>query len=135
MNLVADEGVDRAVVERLRRDGHEVVYVAELSPSVADEEVLQEANARSAVLLTADKDFGELVFRRASYTPGSSCSAWRAWRTRPRRRSWPRSVVIAQRNSSERSASCRQDRSGFGERHDDPRGSNFGMQPTACGRG
>lgn len=49
MNLVADEGVDRPVVERLRRDGHEVVYVAELSPSVADEEVLRHANAGNAL--------------------------------------------------------------------------------------
>jgi predicted nuclease of predicted toxin-antitoxin system len=64
VNLVADEGVDRAVVERLRQDGHEVLYVAELSPSVSDEEVLQQANARNAVLLTADKDFGDLVFRQ-----------------------------------------------------------------------
>jgi len=64
VNLVANEGVDRPVVERLRQDGHDVVYVAELSPSITDEEVLQEANARTAVLLTADKDFGELVFRQ-----------------------------------------------------------------------
>jgi predicted nuclease of predicted toxin-antitoxin system len=65
VNLVADEGVDRPVVERLRQDGHDVVYIAELSPSVADEEVLRQANARTAVLLTADKDFGELVFRQS----------------------------------------------------------------------
>ena len=64
MNLVANEGVDRPVVERLRQDGHDVVYVAELSPSITDEEVLQQANERRAVLLTADKDFGELVFRQ-----------------------------------------------------------------------
>jgi len=64
VNLVADEGVDRPVVERLRQDGHDVVYVAELSPSIPDEEVLQQANVRSAVLVTADKDFGELVFRQ-----------------------------------------------------------------------
>ena len=64
MNLVADEGVDRPVVEQLRQDGHDVVYVAELSPSLPDDEVLQQANARSAVLMTADKDFGELVFRQ-----------------------------------------------------------------------
>jgi predicted nuclease of predicted toxin-antitoxin system len=64
VNLVADEGVDRPVVDRLRQDGHDVVYVAELSPSAADEEVLRQANAQSAVLLTVDKDFGELVFRQ-----------------------------------------------------------------------
>ena len=65
MNLIADEGVDRVVVERLRGDGHDVVYVAELSPSVADEEVLRQANVRNALLITADKDFGELVFRQS----------------------------------------------------------------------
>ena len=45
-------------------DTHEVVYVAELTPSVVDEEVLQQANAGRSVLVTADKDFGELVFRQ-----------------------------------------------------------------------
>jgi len=70
VNLVADEGVDRPVVERLRQDGHDVVYVAELSPSIADEEVLQQANALGAILLTADKDFGELVFRQGLVHPG-----------------------------------------------------------------
>lgn len=64
MNLLANEGVDRPIVERLRRDGHDVVYVAELSPSITDDEVFQQANDRSAVLITADKDFGELVFRQ-----------------------------------------------------------------------
>jgi hypothetical protein len=42
VNLAADEGVDRPVVERLRQDGHDVVYVAELSPSLPDDEVLQQ---------------------------------------------------------------------------------------------
>jgi len=64
VNLVADEDVDRPVVARLRQDGHDVVYIAELSPSVPDEDVLQQANARRAVLLTSDKNFGELVFRQ-----------------------------------------------------------------------
>ena len=63
MNIVADENVEQEVVDRLRADGHTVVYVAELSPSISDDEVLDEANARSALLLTGDKDFGELVYR------------------------------------------------------------------------
>lgn len=63
MNLLADEGVDRPIVDRLRQEGHDVVYIAELSPSITDEEVLQQANDRGALLVTADKDFGELVFR------------------------------------------------------------------------
>jgi predicted nuclease of predicted toxin-antitoxin system len=63
MNLVADEGVDRQIVEQLRQDGHDVAYIAELAPSISDDEVLQQANDRHALLVTADKDFGELVFR------------------------------------------------------------------------
>lgn len=63
MNLLADESIEREIVERLRADGHAIVYVAELSPSITDDQVLDEANARSALLVTADKDFGELVYR------------------------------------------------------------------------
>ena len=64
MNLVADEGVDGPVVQWLRDDGHDVIYVADLSPGVTDDDVLRQANDRGALLLTADKDFGELVFRQ-----------------------------------------------------------------------
>ena len=64
MNIVADESVDRQVVDRLRAEGHFVEYVAESSPSVADEVVLDLSYRSRAILLTADKDFGELVFRQ-----------------------------------------------------------------------
>jgi predicted nuclease of predicted toxin-antitoxin system len=63
MNLLADEGVDRPIVERLRQDGHDVLYVAEMEPSIDDDIVLDRANQHQAVLVTADKDFGELVYR------------------------------------------------------------------------
>lgn len=63
MNLVADESIEREIVERLRADGHDVVYVAELAPGITDDDVLDEANGRGALLVTVDKDFGELVYR------------------------------------------------------------------------
>jgi len=64
MNLVADESVDQQIVERLRQDGHDVTYVAEMEPGISDETVLQRANEQEAMLLTVDKDFGELRFRQ-----------------------------------------------------------------------
>ncbi len=70
MNLLADESVDRQIVERLRQGGHDTLYVAELSPSITDDEVLQQANNRGAMLVTADKDFGELVFRHGRVHTG-----------------------------------------------------------------
>ncbi len=65
MRFVADESVDGPIVYRLRADGHEVEYVAELSPGIKDPEVLSIARDRSVVLITADKDFGELIFRNS----------------------------------------------------------------------
>jgi predicted nuclease of predicted toxin-antitoxin system len=64
VDFVADEGLDKPIVEELRRLGHEVIYIAETSPGASDREVLAHADSRQAVLLTTDTDFGELVFRQ-----------------------------------------------------------------------
>ena len=45
-------------------------YVAELSPGIVDETVLRQRRDGASVLITADKDFGELVFRRQEATTG-----------------------------------------------------------------
>ncbi|BBD67296.1 hypothetical protein NIES4072_54110 [Nostoc commune NIES-4072] len=63
MKFLADENLDRQIVERLRLDGHETLYVVEMEPGIPDDEVLNLANNEGAILLTSDKDFGELVFR------------------------------------------------------------------------
>ena len=61
MSLVADEGVERHIVERLRESGHQVLYVAESSPSVDDEWVLADALRKVALLLTNDMYKSESV--------------------------------------------------------------------------
>lgn len=48
MNLLADESVDGSIVERLRLDGHRVLYVAEMQRSVDDEVVFELANSEKA---------------------------------------------------------------------------------------
>jgi predicted nuclease of predicted toxin-antitoxin system len=70
MNLLADEGVERQIVERLRRDGHIVLYIAEMEPSIPDDVVLERANDITALLVATDKDFGELVFRGHQLSSG-----------------------------------------------------------------
>ena len=64
MKIVADENIDQQVVDRLRSDGHEVLSVSELDPGIDDDAVLLMSRESNAVLLTADKDFGELIFRQ-----------------------------------------------------------------------
>jgi predicted nuclease of predicted toxin-antitoxin system len=57
MNFLADESVDRQIVDVLRGDEHLVLYVAEMDPGIDDDEVLDKAEEDSAILITADKDF------------------------------------------------------------------------------
>jgi len=64
MKFMADENIDRQIVDRLRQDGHTVMSVAEMDPGISDDVVLDLANQEGSLLLTADKDFGELVFRQ-----------------------------------------------------------------------
>jgi len=66
----ADEDIDGPILEALRDAGHQVWYLAEMDPGTPDEEVLELAEQSGALLLTADKDFGELVFRQRRKTRG-----------------------------------------------------------------
>ncbi len=63
MKIVADEGVDKPIVDLLRGLGFEVFYILEEKSGIIDEEVLRIANENKAILITMDTDFGELVFR------------------------------------------------------------------------
>ncbi|MCG2791691.1 MAG: DUF5615 family PIN-like protein [Actinomycetia bacterium] len=63
MKFIVDECVDWQIIDYLRKIGYEILYVPEIEPGISDEKVLDIANKESAILITADKDFGELVFR------------------------------------------------------------------------
>lgn len=61
MIFVGDESVDLPVLQTLAALGHEVLVVALRCPGISDQAVLELAQARSALLITCDKDFGQLV--------------------------------------------------------------------------
>ncbi len=61
--IVADESVDFRIVTARRAAGLIVYSVAEELPSITDISVLSIAVEKQALLITEDKDFGELVFR------------------------------------------------------------------------
>jgi predicted nuclease of predicted toxin-antitoxin system len=67
---LADENIEPSLVAWLRREGYEVISVRESARGATDEEVLQMAGRTDAILLTADKDFGELVFRQGRVAAG-----------------------------------------------------------------
>ncbi|MCY7330441.1 MAG: DUF5615 family PIN-like protein, partial [Saprospiraceae bacterium] len=63
MRFIADEGVDRSLVNFLRQFNHDVLYFAETDCGTDDEIILDLAKTEHRILITRDKDFGELVYR------------------------------------------------------------------------
>lgn len=63
MKLLADEGVDGQIVSSLREAGYDVTYIAEFDVGAMDEAILKLANDEARILMTRDKDFGDLAYR------------------------------------------------------------------------
>lgn len=64
MKLLAAENFPRPAVTALREAGLDVLWIAETNPGAPDGEVLAQCVATQRTLLTFDKDFGELAYRR-----------------------------------------------------------------------
>ncbi len=61
--FVADESVDFRIIKYLRESGFEIIPIIKENPGIDDDEVLKYATSIKAILITEDKDFGELTFR------------------------------------------------------------------------
>ena len=70
MKFLADESIEKPVIDWLRGQDFDVRYVTEITPSINDEEVIRFANDEGRILITNDKDFGELVFRQSKIIVG-----------------------------------------------------------------
>lgn len=68
--ILADEGVDYRIIEKLREQGFVVISVLEKCPGISDKDVLELAQQEKALLLTEDNDFGELVFAHKEKNSG-----------------------------------------------------------------
>lgn len=76
MRFLADESCDFAAVLALRAAGHDVVAVAEVARGADDSAVIEMARSQQRVLLTEDKDFGQLVFAAARQSAGVMLLRW-----------------------------------------------------------
>lgn len=63
MRFLVNENVTATVISGLRQRGHDVLSVKESMRSEADDVILARAQAEERIVLTHDKDFGELAFR------------------------------------------------------------------------
>jgi predicted nuclease of predicted toxin-antitoxin system len=70
VKLLVDECCDPHLVATLRRAGHDIRYVLESDPGVSDEDILALSIEQDRILITEDKDFGELAIRHSKLLPG-----------------------------------------------------------------
>jgi predicted nuclease of predicted toxin-antitoxin system len=70
MRFLADESCDFSIVRALRMAGYDVIAVLEIAPRLEDSDVVRLAVREKRVLLTEDKDFGQLVFAHGQETAG-----------------------------------------------------------------
>jgi predicted nuclease of predicted toxin-antitoxin system len=63
VRFLVNENVTRTVIQELRQRGHDVLSVKESMRSEPDDAILARAQAEGCVVVTHDKDFGELAFR------------------------------------------------------------------------
>jgi predicted nuclease of predicted toxin-antitoxin system len=70
MDFLAGESCDFAAVRALRAVGHDVEAVAEWIGGAPDHLVMQTALESGRILLTEDKDFGQLVYANRQESRG-----------------------------------------------------------------
>ncbi len=69
MRFLANENIPAASVQLLRQSGHDVLYAVEHFPSLDDAVILHRAHEEQRLLITFDRDYGELVFKRRLPAP------------------------------------------------------------------
>ncbi len=70
MRFLVDECTGPAVAQWLRLQNHDVISVYDEIRGADDKEVIQKASEQNRILITNDKDFGELVFREKKQHKG-----------------------------------------------------------------
>ena len=62
MKFLADENIGLQVVSSLHNSGFNIKSVLQIRPGIPDAQILSLANQEKRILITSDKDFGELVY-------------------------------------------------------------------------
>jgi len=70
IKFIADVNVEKTAVDYLLMRGYDIKWIPEYSCEISDEDLLQLANTEKRILITNDKDFGELIFLQKKLSTG-----------------------------------------------------------------
>ena len=81
MRLIIDECTGPALACWLREQGHDVVYVGDEAFGMKDAEIIARAASDMRILITNDRDFGDMIFQ--SHVPHAGVLLLRLRNERP----------------------------------------------------
>lgn len=84
MKFLIDANLGRKFTNLLKKAGHDALFANDLLPLSSDEEILAKAEQEERIVITNDKDFGELIFRLGR--PSAGVILLRASTTDPKKR-------------------------------------------------
>ena len=70
MKFLTDVNIEKFLTESLKEMGYDVKSVAEINHMLSDKEIIKIAKSENRIIITNDKDFGELVFNQKETTSG-----------------------------------------------------------------
>lgn len=70
MKFIANENFLKASFLILKDLGYDIQHIGETNPSITDEEVIEIATSENRVIITFDRDYGELIFKNNFKVPG-----------------------------------------------------------------
>ncbi len=69
MQFLANENIPSKSISILRNAGYDVIAIGEESPGISDRDILNRAQIEHRIILTFDRDYGELIYKRRLMIP------------------------------------------------------------------
>ena len=69
MDFLANENFPLSSIRLLRDAGHCVISIIQEAPGSKDQDILKQAHTERLIILTFDRDYGELIYRHQALPP------------------------------------------------------------------
>ncbi len=70
IKFIADVNVEKVIVDYLLEEGYDIKWIPDYNCEMLDEDLLEMAKVEGRILITNDKDFGELIFLQKRLSVG-----------------------------------------------------------------
>lgn len=68
--LLLDENISKAMVKAIRDAEYNILSIREVHRGISDVEIIELSNQYKRIIVTFDKDFGELIYRTKAHPYG-----------------------------------------------------------------